>query len=207
MKFVAIAALCMTGALLPGLSHAQIYMCKDAAGKTITSDKPIPECADRAVREYGKNGQYKRDIPPPMTAEERRKQEDEEARKKADEAAVKEKRRADNALLARYRSEADIDVARKRALATAQEQQKRESANLAKSEQQLAQAQAEVDGYNKNKAKPPVELTRSIDDLQIRVTETKKRVLSQNAEIAKINTNFDETLKRYKELAASGPAR
>lgn len=203
MKRVATAALCLAGALLPGLSQAQIYMCKDASGRTITSDKPIPECADRAMREYGKSGNFKREIPPPQTAEEKRKQEEEEKRKKAEEAAAKERARADNALLARYHSEADIDTARKRALSNVEEQKKREVTSLAKSEQELKQAKAEIDAYGKKQAKPPVEMTRKVDDLQGRISAAKKRMQDQDAEIAKINTNFDESLKRFKELTAS----
>jgi chromosome segregation ATPase len=207
MKFVATVALCAAGALLPSLSQAQIYMCKDASGRTITSDRPIPECADRAMREYGKSGNFKRDIPPPPTAEEKRKMQEEDARKKAEESAAKERARSDNALLARYHNETDIETARKRSLANAQEQQKRESASLAKSEQQLKQAQAEIDAYNKKQAKPPVDLVRKVDDLQSGISASKKRVQEKDAEIARINESFDETLKRFRELASSASAK
>ena len=37
--------------------HAQkIYMCKDESGHTLTSDRPIPECEGRAIREFDKSG-------------------------------------------------------------------------------------------------------------------------------------------------------
>ena len=49
-----------------------IYMCKDATGKTITSDRPIPECADRAVKELDKNGVIRREVSAPPTAEEKK---------------------------------------------------------------------------------------------------------------------------------------
>jgi hypothetical protein len=207
MKFVATATLCIAGALLPSLSQAQIYMCKDASGHTITSDKPIPECADRTVREYGKSGNYKRDIPPPPTAEERRKQQAEEDRKKAEEAAAKDQKRADSALLARYRSEADIDNARKRSLAIVQEQQKRENASLAKSEEQLKQAQTEVDANRKKKTPVPPILARKVDDLQNSVNSSKKRIQDQDAELAKINAKYDDETKRFKELTNASHAR
>jgi hypothetical protein len=193
--------------LLPSLSQAQIYMCKDASGKTITSDRPIPECADRTIREYGKSGNFKRDIPPPPTAEERRKKEEEESRKKADEAAEKDKKRGDTALLARYRTEADLDNARKRSLAIVQEQQKRENASLAKSELQLKQAQTEVDAGNKKKAPVPPVLIRKVDDLQNSVNASKKRIQDQDAELAKINAKYDDELKRFKELTSSAASR
>jgi hypothetical protein len=207
MKHVAATLLCVAGAVLPGLAQAQIYMCKDASGRTLTSDKPIPECADRTVREYGKSGNFKREIAPPQTAEEKRKLEEEAQRAKAEDAAKKERARADNALLARYHTEADIDTARKRALSNTEEQKRREIAALAKSEEQLKQALAEIETYNKKKAKPPVEVTRKADDLQGKIAISKKRIQDQDADISRINANFDETLKRFKELSASASAK
>lgn len=203
MKRIAAFALCVAGAGIPALSQAQIYMCKDAAGHTLTSDKPIPECADRKVREYGQHGEFKGEIAPPPTAEERRKQEEEEKRKKAAEAAAKEQIRADNALLARYHNEADIETARKRALSNIEDQRKREGAALAKNEEQLKQAQTEIEAYKKKQGKPTVELVRKADDLQNKVNISKKRTQDLDAEIARINANFDTTVKRFKELTAS----
>jgi hypothetical protein len=207
MKFVATATLCVAGALLPSLSQAQIYMCKDASGHTITSDRPIPECSDRTIREYGKSGNFKRNIPPPPTAEERRKQQEEEDRKKAEEAAAKDQKRADSALIARYRSEIDIDNARKRSLAIVQEQQKRENASLAKAEEQLKQAQTEVDANRKKKTPVPPVLARKVDDLQSGVNASKKRIQDQDAELAKINAKYDDETKRFKELTSASHAR
>ncbi len=43
-------------AVSPLLAQAEIYICKDASGKTLTSDRPIMECQDRKVRVLGKNG-------------------------------------------------------------------------------------------------------------------------------------------------------
>ena len=53
--------------IAPG-AHATIFMCKDASGRTITSDRPIPECAERTVWEYGNTGSLKREIAAPLTA-------------------------------------------------------------------------------------------------------------------------------------------
>src|SRR3569832_1847253 len=51
-------------AALSSTAHAQdILMCKDAYGKTFTSDRPIPECSGRAVRQLDRNGLVRRDIP------------------------------------------------------------------------------------------------------------------------------------------------
>ena len=54
--------------LLPWTAQAQFFQCKDASGRTLSSDRPIPECADRPVRELGRNGMLKREVPPPLTA-------------------------------------------------------------------------------------------------------------------------------------------
>ncbi|HEX2531899.1 MAG TPA: DUF4124 domain-containing protein [Burkholderiaceae bacterium] len=206
MKLVATAVL-FAGALLPGLAQAQIYMCKDASGRTLTSDRPIPECANRAMREYGNNGVLKREIAAPPTAEEKRRRQLEEERKKAEEAAAKERQREDRAILARYHKEADIETARQYALGNTERQKKRESASLARLEQQLQQTRVAIEGYEKKQSKPPAGLTRKSDDLQSSVDESRKRIQDQDAELAKINARFDGTLKRFRELSASAPGR
>jgi Domain of unknown function (DUF4124) len=54
------------------IAQAQIYACTDAAGKRLTSDRPIPECAERGHREIDYNGVTRRVVPAPLTAEQER---------------------------------------------------------------------------------------------------------------------------------------
>ena len=180
--------------------HAQIYMCRDASGRTITSDRPIPECADRAMRELDKSGRARRDIPAPMTAEEKRKLEQEEAKRKADEAAADEQRRSDRLLHARYKNEGEIEEARKRALEQIDDRIKRDKAALAATEKQLQQAQAEADTLKKKNATVPTVLQHRIDDASHTVVATHKAIQGHEADIAGVNAKHDAIVKRFREL-------
>jgi hypothetical protein len=166
----------------------------------ITSDRPIPECADRAVRELDKSGRTRRDIPAPMTAEEKRRLQQEEERRKADEALAEEQRKSDRLLRARYKSEADIEEARKRALDQVDDRIKRDKAALAAAEKQQQQAQAEADALKKKNATVPTVLQHRIDDASQSVTATRKAIQGNEADVAEVNAKHDALLKRFREL-------
>lgn len=180
--------------------HAQIYMCKDASGRTITSDRPIPECADRAMRELDKGGRMRRDIPAPMTAEEKRLLQQEEEKRKADEAQAEGQRKSDRLLRARFKSEADIEEARKRALEQVDDRIKRDKAALAVAEKQQQQAQAEADALKKKNATVPTVLQHRIDDASQTVMATRKAIQGNEADVAEVNAKYDALVKRFREL-------
>lgn len=207
MKCTVKALFILSFVLTPWIAHAQIYMCKDASGRTITSDRPIPECADRAVREYGKSGVLKRDIPAPLTAEEKRQKQLQEEKQKADATAVEEQRKNDRAIMARYAKEADIEIARKRSVDVVQEQVKRGNASIAASGKQLKQAHAEMESYKKKQAKPPAELQHRVEQAEQSVKDETKTMKENEAEIAQINAKYDQTLKRYREIAVGAATK
>lgn len=188
-------------------ADAAIFMCKDASGRTITSDRPIPECANRAMRELGSNGIVKREIAAPMTAEERRRKEAEEKKKEEAAAALEEKQKADRALLARYRSEKEIEADRQRALEIVRDEIKREESSKADSEKELQQAQAEAEGYKKKNQRVPADLEHKIDDAQTGMEECDKLLEEHHQEYDNINEHFDDTLKHYREINSEQASR
>jgi hypothetical protein len=198
MKRTAKTLLCLS-VMLPLAAHAQIIMCKDAAGKTYTSDRPIMECANRPIREFGKNGFLKREIPAPLTAEQKRHKQLEEEKRKAEEVALMEQKQADRTILARYRNEGDIDVARKRTLEAVQEQLKRQTGTLAAAEKRHQDVQSEMALPKNKKAVPPGLQSRSDESDKALRDEQKKRQ-GYETEIAQINAQYDATAKRYREL-------
>jgi hypothetical protein len=202
-----------TKVVLAGLSfllmtysaQAQVIMCKDAAGRTLTSDRPIPECTS-AVREFGANG-LTRVIPAPLTAEEKRQKKLDEEKQKVVAAAEKEQRRQDRAMLARYNNEFEINAARDRALAQEQEQLKRDKLVLADAEKQLADAKGELTVYKFKNGKPPQALTHKAETAEMTIQDTHKSLKDHEDQIAQINIKFDETLKRYRELTAPAESK
>lgn len=188
-------------------AQAQIYMCKDASGRTITSDRPLPECAGRAVREYDRKGTPRRDIPAPLTSEQKREVQLQEEKRRLEELAAEEQRRNDRAMRFRYRNEAEIEVARKRAVEAVQEQIKREMGVLASVEKRRQGAQAEVDSYRKKNEAAPADLQRSLNDAERAARESKKMIADHEAEIVSINAKHDETLKRYRVISGVAVAK
>lgn len=187
-------------------ASAQIYMCKDASGRTITSDRPVPECADRVTRELDKRGLVRREIQPPLTPEQKRQMQIDEEKRREQEAAAEEQKREDRAITLRYRNENDIEAARQRSLDVAQEQIKREKLTLTNAEKQQKQAQADTDSYKKKNAAVPPGVQRRVEQSDQDVASSKKAIEHAEAEIGQINAKFDATLKRYRELAAAANA-
>jgi hypothetical protein len=207
MQSLAKKLLLLSCLMAPWVAHAEIFICKDASGRTISSDRPIPECAGRAMRELGRNGLVKREIAAPLTPEEKRQKQLQEEKQKADAAAAEEQKKSDRAIMTRYSSEKDVEMARKRSLEPIQEQIKRANASITNSEKQLKQGQAEVENYKKKGAKPPVELRNRIELAEQSIKDEAKLIQGHEAEIAKINTNYDQTLKRYREITGVTAAK
>ncbi|MEB0136991.1 DUF4124 domain-containing protein [Actimicrobium sp. CCC2.4] len=193
-------------ATVPGLVGAQIYVCKDSAGRTMTADRPIPECATRAMRELGNNGVVLREIPAPLTVAQREQLQRDKDKLKAENDARLELRRRDAAILERFRSEAEIEAARKRAVADVNEKMRQERNALAQADKELKEAQAEATLATKKNV-VPVRLARKVEQAQGMVKAGQELMQSHQLELLKVDTWFDDTLQRYRELTGVSPAR
>ena len=183
-------------------AHAAIFMCKDASGRTLTSDRPIPECADRAIREYGNNGAIKRDIAAPLTAEQKREKQLLEEKRKAEQVAAEEKKKSDRALSARYRSEEDITVARKRDTSIISDQIAQQKKVLSVADNDWKEAQVTVEAQKK-KGVVPAGMQYKLDRAEQAVRDLKIRVSDSEAELAQVHAKYDVTLQRYREIATA----
>ncbi len=191
---------CALMILAPPAAQAQkILMCKDASGRTLSSDRPMPECADHAVRELDGNGLVRRVIPAPLTAEQKRQKQLEEEKIKAGEIAAAEQKQNDRAIMDRYRNEGEIGAARERTVDLVREQAGREAIALAAAETRRKDTQTEI-GRLKNKKTVPAALQRRLDESELAILDAKKKMQDYEAEIAQINAKYDATLKRYREL-------
>jgi hypothetical protein len=199
MKKIKFALLGLPLLALTPPSQAEIFMCKDANGKTISSDRPIPECAG-SVREFRPNGQLRRTIPAPLTPEQKKQKQLEEEKKKAEAEAAAEQKRQDRALLTRYNNETEINAARKRSLELEQEQIKRANLEIADAEKQLSLAKDEMKVHTLKKTKPPASLTHRIDSAESTIRDGKQSIQDHEQQIEQINKQFDETLARFREL-------
>ncbi|PUA18134.1 DUF4124 domain-containing protein [Glaciimonas sp. PCH181] len=185
--------------VVPLPARSQIYSCKDAAGRTISSDRPMPECADRVIRELSKTGVLKREIPAPLTPEQRRQSQLEKEKRRIAAAAIEEQRQQDRALLARYRNESDIEASRRYYLGLSQDTIKRDQDWIADAEKQLKEAQAETEFY-KNK-KIPTDVLARIEEARRVLEEGKTNMRSHQKDMVDTNAKFDLTLARYRGLS------
>ncbi|QRX84038.1 DUF4124 domain-containing protein [Glaciimonas sp. PAMC28666] len=195
LTFYAIAFICV----LPSPAVSQIFICKDGAGRTITSDHPTPECADRAMRELSNAGLLRREIPAPLNAEQKHQLQLQEEKHRIAAAALEEQHQQDKALMARYRSENDITASRRYYLALSQDMIKRDQASIVEAEGQLKAAQADAEFYKNKKLPAPVQW--KIDDAQQALVGSKTSLSEHQQEAAGINAKFDETLTRYRTLS------
>ena len=182
--------------------HAQIFSCKDSLGRTLTSDREIPECASRDMREIRRNGVVKRVIPAPLTAEQRHAKELEEERQKQQADAALEVRRRDQALLARFKNERDIDLARQRSLGELQEKIHQCDQAVAAASMHLANAEAEAARGNDKKSMTPF-LQQRIEEAKMKITDENKHLQEYRSAMTQVDHSFDEKLKRYRELSGA----
>ena len=203
MKILIRTLLFFSLVLSPWFAQAKIFMCKDASGRTITSDRPIPECADRAVKELDNSGVARREIARPPTPEELQQKRADAEKLKADAAAAEEQKKSDRLLLARYATEKDINVARKRALDLAHDRLKMESITLAAAETKLTGVNAELEAGKKRPRGPAADVLRKVEEAEQAVKDGKKAIQEREASIKEIDVTYNETLKRYREVTGT----
>jgi hypothetical protein len=178
-------------------AHAEIYMCKDASGHTLTSDRPIPECADRAMRQYGNSGMIRKDIPAPPTEEQKQEKLAQQEKKKAEEAAADEQKRVDRALLARYQSSDEIEQARRRDTAPIIQQIGLQRKELSAAEQEWNAIQAIAPSQKQSDA---ATTAGKVGKIAQKALDARSTLQDMQAELAQVNAKYDQIQHRYLEI-------
>lgn len=186
---------------------AEIYSCKDATGRVITSDRPIPECADRAVTVRKNVGQAPKEIPRPLTPEERRKAQAEEARQKELAIAEEERQKQERYLLTHYRSEDDIERDRKEKLNSVKEKIRIGNEQI----QFVTKLLTDLDAEKLRRPQASPAESASFDNranaLRNSIKKTQDNNYAAETEQAKINAQFDAILKQYREIVQERKAK
>ena len=186
-----------------GASGPSMYSCRDHAGRTVTSDRPIADCAG-VMRELGPSGIVRREIAPPLTADQQRQKDADDKAKRAADEVSREKRRRDTALLAAYQSEDQIEAARRRALADGDESLKTSRVRLAELMKERTGLQQEAVAY-KSKTMPPL-FKRKIDDNQALIDDEEASIKMRMSDVERINARYDDDRNRFRELSGAGRA-
>lgn len=192
------------GVCLPLWVGAQgIYTCTDAHGRRITSDRPIPECADREQRELSPSGLVKRVIPGAVSAQEQaqlNKQAEQEAEQRARE---REQVRKDRALMNRYTNQRQHDAEREKQLAMVDTNIAVIQNRARELQQQAKGYQDEMEFYKSDPSKAPAWLKRRMADNMALQEQQQLLVAAQLEEAKRVNARFDEELVRLKALWAT----
>ena len=200
MKIVLVTSLLAGHMLYAGVAQAEVYTCKDASGKVFVSDRPIPECASRAMSVRKENGSGLRDIPPPPTAEERKKAELEKQRQQQEAIAEEQRKKEERYLSARYRSEADIETMRQKSLDVNREKMKAGNEQIKMIQQLIANINNEQKNRSKNSSSNTSSVDGRIKELNNSLKETAALNATYQAEQTRINSEYDATLKQYRDI-------
>jgi hypothetical protein len=182
--------------LTSALAWGQIYTCVDAKGRKLTSDRPIPECADREQKELNNSGTLKRTVKPAMSVEEQRIFDEKEKLATEERLRLNEEKRKDRALLTRYPTRPSHDKERTEALAQVDDVMKAATKRIGELAVQRKEIDIELEFYKKI----PQSLKRQIEDNDASVAVQKRFITDQEAEKKRTNSRFDDELVRLKTL-------
>jgi hypothetical protein len=198
LLFVALLGAACAGAC----AQTRIYTCKDASGKTITSDRQLPECQGREGRVLSGQGATLQKIEAPLTAEQLAAREAEQQKRREEEERRREQLRKDKALLNTYANLDDIESKRQRSLLQVEREVRESERRISLLERQAAENRTETEFY-KRRALPP-DLKRRVDENEAALKAEINLYNTKKDEVAQVNVKFDEDRKRYAELTGAG---
>lgn len=187
--------------LAPGAAAwaaASIYQCVDAAGKRLTSDRPIAACTDREQRQLNPDGSTKLVIPPSMTSEERSASESLERAEHAKRVTKKDEIRRDRMLVTRFPNEGAHQVARDAALNDARRAVRISEARITALAVERQPLTDESEFYIGKQL--PGKLKQLLDANDAATDAQRSLLQNQQEEIVRINANFDAELERLRRI-------
>ncbi|KKW66896.1 hypothetical protein AAV94_13825 [Lampropedia cohaerens] len=191
------AALAQQGA------RARIYTCVDAAGRTLTSERPIPACLDRPQRIIdGVTGHLQGVLPPSYTDAEREEMARRQQALQAQKEAERERRYRERVLLTRYPTERAHQISRESAKESVQVVIAGAQARLEHLAQERQRLDAEMEFYAANPDSAPAALKRQIAANTQEMQDQQRFIDGKRAELARIDEQFDAELAELRALWA-----
>ena len=203
LKLRVVLAAAAALAVLAAPASAQKIVCwKDKNGKVIgCGDKVPPEFQNSATKELDSRGVTRRTTESADEANQRRQREQEAARTRTEEDRKSiDQKRQDNALLATFSSEKEIDLKRDRDLQVIDLQIEQLTNALKVTMQRYNEVRGRVDTVEKNKKVPSPQLKSELD----RATSDKQRlehsIEAKQKEKEELRERFATYKKRFNEL-------
>ena len=184
-----------------GSARAAMYKWVDEKGVVHYTDKLLPDQVDKATTELNKQGIPVNKTDRAPTPEQRRAKEQEAEKAKEAAKAQEEINRRDRALVASYTSEAEIDLARNRALQTINNvilSSQAFSEQLTKRKADIETKKSETQGKAVSAA-----LDRELDSIDAELARQTELVGQKNKEAAVVSARYDADKQRWRELSAT----
>ena len=191
-------------AIAPALAQtaAQIYSCEDAQGRTISSDRPIQDCARREMRVLNRDGSLREVIPPPMSREQRKQAERAELERRDALARSRARQARDRSLLITFEDEQSLETMRRRQLAEIDAEIRLATSRILQLDKELKAAQGDASRQQKERAGRPLPFI-----FQQRITDAANAILAEDSlirdrqhERERLNERFDADAARLREL-------
>jgi hypothetical protein len=195
-RIVAIAAVL---AALPLASEAETYRCIAKDGKRYYGSIIPPECQGKPVEQLNAQGLVVKRIDPEGAEKERLAKEAGEARRRQEDAAAREVARRNQALLATYTNEKDIDDARARALTENTKAVQLVEGRIESIRQQQAGYEKDAAQY-KGKADLPAGLQQDLKTAEADLKAQQELLEVKKREGNAINARYDDDKKRYSAI-------
>jgi uncharacterized protein DUF4124 len=200
--------LLLLGAVLATISfnaRAALYKWTDERGITHYSDKLPIEAVNRASSELSREGITVRKTEPmkPVARIAPKVQDDEQQRLRLAERERQLAERRDRALLESYTNEAEIDLAKSRAVATLDGQAQSAEAFIS----QMNKRRAELEAKKVTYAPRPVpgSLEREIETIDSEVAHQNEFIAAKHKEAAGVAARYDSDKQRFRELRGIAP--
>jgi hypothetical protein len=177
----------------------RLYCCADEQGKQVCGDILPQACRGKAYREIGASGQTVRRVEAPLTPEQRAQQQADEKRRQEQEAANKEQQRKDQALLATYGSEKDIDAVYERAVREANQAIKAAEDKIVEIRKRRQKFESEAEFYKKQQLPPDV--FKGLRDADQEIKSQEFIVESKQKDLESLRAKYDDDRRRFAELS------
>jgi hypothetical protein len=177
----------------------RLYCCTDEQGKQVCGDLLPPVCRERAYREIGASGQTVRRVDAPLSAEQRAQQAADEARRKEQEAVRKEQERKDQALLATYGSEKDIDTVHNRAAQEVKQSIAQAEEKIAEIRQRRKKFENEAEFYKKQSL--PTEVAKGLRDADQEIKSQQSLIEFKNKDLESIRVKYEDDRRHFLEVS------
>jgi hypothetical protein len=195
-----LAAVLPLPAAAQATAPSSIYTCINAAGRKLTSDRPIPECNDREQRVLNSDGSVREVREPSFTSEERAARDEAESRRQQERISKQEAVRRDRNLLARFPNEAAHGKARGAALGVVQDSIKRSEQRVADLQKERKPLADEAEFYV---GKPlPLKLKQQLESVDVSIEAQRSIAQNQKVEVQRITDLYDAELGHLKKLWA-----